>query len=60
MDIKAKMHSQGVYYCESVDLVAEQKQCLEVLYDFNQTRPSEGKKRQQIMKQLFAEVGKGC
>ena len=54
MDIKAKMHSQGVYYCESVDLVAEQKQCLEVLYDFNQTRPSEGKKRQQIMKQLFA------
>ena len=54
------MHSQGVYYYESVDLVAEQKKCLEVLYDFNHTRPSEGKKRQQIMKQLFAEVGEGC
>jgi len=54
------MHSQGVYYCDNVDLVAEQTQCLEVLYDFNHTRPSEGKKRQQIMKQLFAEVGEGC
>lgn len=60
MDIKAKMHSQDVYYCDDVDLVAEQTQCLEVLYDFNHTRPSEGKKRQQIMKQLFAEVGEGC
>ncbi|WP_416352500.1 maltose acetyltransferase domain-containing protein, partial [Vibrio coralliirubri] len=52
MDIKAKMHSQDVYYCDDVDLVAEQTQCLEVLYDFNHTRPSEGDKRQQIMKQL--------
>ncbi|MDH5916170.1 sugar O-acetyltransferase [Vibrio splendidus] len=60
MDIKAKMHSQDVYYCDDVDLVAEQTQCLEVLYDFNHTRPSEGNKRQQIMKQLFAEVGEGC
>ncbi|MEZ8820362.1 MULTISPECIES: sugar O-acetyltransferase [unclassified Vibrio] len=60
MDIKAKMHSQDVYYCDDVDLVAEQTQCLEVLYDFNHTRPSEGYKRQQIMKQLFAEVGEGC
>ncbi|MEZ8692691.1 sugar O-acetyltransferase [Vibrio splendidus] len=60
MDIKAKMHSQDVYYCDDVDLVAEQTQCLEVLYDFNHTRPSEGDKRQQIMKQLFAEVGEGC
>lgn len=54
------MHSQGVYYCDDVDLVAEQAQCLEVLYDFNHTRPSECKKRQQIMKQLFAEVSEGC
>lgn len=46
MDIKAKMHNQDVYYCDDVDLVAEQTQCLEVLYDFNHTRPSEGKKRQ--------------
>ncbi|MGR5557116.1 sugar O-acetyltransferase [Vibrio fortis] len=60
MDIKAKMHSQEVYYCDDVDLVAEQTQCLEVLYDFNHTRPSEGDKRQQIMKQLFAEVGTDC
>ncbi|MEZ8543822.1 sugar O-acetyltransferase [Vibrio splendidus] len=60
MDIKAKMHSQDVYYCDDVDLVAEQTQCLEVLYDFNHARPSEGDKRQQIMKQLFAEVGEGC
>lgn len=60
MTTKEKMHSQKVYFCDDENLVAEQTQCLEILYDFNHTRPSEGEKRGQILKQLLAEVGKNC
>lgn len=60
MDIKAQLHSQKVYFCDDEELVAQQTQCLEVLYDFNHTRPSEMAKRQEIMSKLFAEVGENC
>ncbi len=59
MALEDKLHSQKIYYYDS-ELEREQTQCLELLYDFNHTRPSEYDKRQQLMKQLFAEVGKGC
>lgn len=60
MTMKERMHNQKVYFCNDNELVIEQTQCLEVLYDFNHTRPSEGKKREAILKQLLAEVGKEC
>nr|WP_086940483.1 sugar O-acetyltransferase [Thaumasiovibrio occultus] len=60
MNTKERMHSQQVYYCSDESLINEQQQCLEVLYDFNHTRPSEGEKRQELMKTLFASVGKYC
>ena len=34
--------------------------CLEKLYDFNATRPSEAEKRQSLLKDMFAEIGDGC
>ncbi|RJX69514.1 sugar O-acetyltransferase [Vibrio sinensis] len=60
MNSKDMLHSQKVYFCDDENLVIEQTQCLEVLYDFNHTRPSEQKKRQEIMSKLFAEVGHDC
>ncbi|PST85456.1 sugar O-acetyltransferase [Photobacterium sp. NCIMB 13483] len=54
-----KLHSQQVYACDDA-LAERQLACLEVLYDFNHTRPSEIEKRTQLMQQLFAEVGEGC
>ncbi|GLS92123.1 galactoside O-acetyltransferase [Psychromonas marina] len=60
MDIKSKMHSQKVYCYDDENLVAEQTQCLENLYDFNHTRPREEGKRQELMGKIFAEVGENC
>ena len=60
MNAKDKMHTQQVFFCNDTYLIAEQTKCLEVLYDFNLTRPSESKKRQIIMSKLFAEVGENC
>lgn len=59
MDIKEKMHSQNVYFFED-SIQKEQTKCLETLYDFNHSRPSESKKRQALLLELFAEVGENC
>jgi galactoside O-acetyltransferase len=60
MDIKSKMHSQKIYNYDDEKLAAEQTQCLETLYDFNQTRPREEGKRRDLMIKIFAEVGENC
>ncbi len=61
MDIHEKMHN-GMLYNDQGDpaLMAEQRACLERLYDFNATRPSEQNKRQALLSEMFAEIGEGC
>ncbi len=58
-EIKQKVHS-GELYFESSEFLGEQRECLELLYDFNQTRPSEYSKRQALLKKMLAEMGEGC
>ena len=60
MTVKEKMKNGMLYCCGDEELMREQPQCLEKLYDFNQTRPSEADKRAALLKELFAEVGEGC
>lgn len=60
MTLKERMENQKLYYCSDEELMKEQLVCLEVLYDFNQTRPSEMEKRNEILKKLLAEVGEDC
>lgn len=60
MELHDRMKNGRLYYCTDAELMAQQAQCLEILYDFNQTRPSELDKRQEILKQLLAEVGENC
>ena len=59
-ETKRKMHAQEIYCASEQELVDEQTLCLEILYDFNQTRPSESKKREEILSRLFAEIGPDC
>lgn len=60
MTTKEKMQSQKLYFCDDSDLAAEQAQCLEKLYDFNQTRPLEVEKRSELLKDILAEIGTDC
>ncbi|MCL2019718.1 MAG: sugar O-acetyltransferase [Oscillospiraceae bacterium] len=59
-EIIARMHSQKLYFCNDEKLVSEQLERLELLYDFNQTRPSEQEKRRAMLREMFAELGEGC
>jgi len=55
-----KMHSGEIYDPGSEEIFKEQIKCLERLYDFNATRPTELEKREKMLKEMFAEVGKNC
>ena len=59
-EILERMHGQKLYFCNDETLMREQAACLEILYDFNQTRPGEGEKRAARLRQLLAAVGKNA
>ncbi len=60
MSNKEKMHSGELYLPGDSEIMTRQLQCLERLYDFNATRPSEQEKRTAMLKEMFAEIGEGC
>lgn len=54
------MHTGELYLPMDDAIMKEQMICLEKLYDYNATRPSEGEKRTQLLKEMFAEIGDDC
>lgn len=60
MEIKERMNNGKLYYCDNEALVNEQLKHLEMLYDFNETRPLEQDKRKELLKNMFAEIGENC
>lgn len=60
MDFEQKLHSQQIYDPTGADITAEQEKCMEMLYDYNATRPSEGEKRVRLLREMLAECGEGC
>lgn len=55
-----KIHSGDIYYPGGDEIMTKQLECLDKLYDFNATRPSELKKRDELLKEMFAEIGEDC
>lgn len=58
--MKEKMHRTELYLPNDEEIFGEQIKCLDRLYEFNMTRPTELDKRQKMMKEMFAEVGEDC
>ena len=48
------------YHYDDPELMGNQLAYMEKLYDFNNTRPLEQEKRQQLLKEMFAEIGDNC
>lgn len=60
MSMKEKLHSGELYLPGDEEIMREQILCLDKLYDFNNTRPTECKKREEMLKDMFAEIGENC
>ena len=54
-----KLHTGELYLPNDETIFEEQIKCLDKLYDFNATRPTELEKRTQMLKEMFAEIGEG-
>ena len=59
-EIKTRMKDGRLYFSDNEELVKEQLKYLELLYDFNQTRPLEIEKCIRLLKNMFAEIGENC
>lgn len=60
MSMKEKLHTRELYLPDDDEIMQEQLMCLDRLYDFNNTRPTELSKREEMLKEMFAEIGKDC
>ncbi len=60
MTEKEKMHSGDLYLPGDDEIMSEQIACLDKLYEFNLTRPTDLSKREEMLKSMFAEIGEGC
>ncbi len=58
--MKEKLHTGEIYYPSGDEIMTEQLACLDKLYDFNLTRPTELDKRAKMLKEMFAEIGDDC
>ena len=60
MGMKERMFTGELYYPNEESIFDEQLKKLDLLYEFNSMRPTEQKKRQELMKEMFAEIGENC
>jgi maltose O-acetyltransferase len=54
---KEKMLAGEMYNAFTPQLIAERAACRELLHDYNLTRPDEAKKRDEMIRTLFAQFG---
>lgn len=59
-EARRRMAEGRLYPPGDDSIMKEQTQCLERLYDFNATRPTEFAKRQKMLSEMFAEIGESC
>ena len=55
-----QLHTGELYLPMDPSILEEQLACLDRLYTFNQTRPTELERRQALLREMFAEVGEDC
>ena len=60
MNQRDLLHTGEIYYPNDPSIMEDQLKWLDRLYDFNQTRPTELRKREKLLKKMFAEIGEGC
>lgn len=57
MSVLNKLHDGSLYYAMDESVFKKQKSYLNMLYDYNQTRPFETEKRMNMLPKMLAEIG---
>ncbi len=59
MDSDSQLHDGSLYQAMDEGLLRAQKAHMELLYDFNSARPTETRKREELLCKMLAEIGEG-
>lgn len=60
MTLEERMLSGKLYDCADETLQARQRELNELVFDYNNTRPTDGPRRQALLRQIFEDMGEGC
>lgn len=60
MTERERMDAGLIYDPGDSAIMKEQSSYLDLLYEFNATRPSESEKRAALLKKMFGKIGEGC
>ena len=60
MTVREKMHNMELYLPNDKEIWDEQQRYLNLLYDYNHSRPTESDRREAMLRELFAEIGENC
>lgn len=60
LEIQNRMKSKQLYFCDDPLLISEQLKYLDKLFLFNHTLPSQQDRKQELLKEMFAEIGENC
>lgn len=59
-EILRRMYNKELYYCDDEDLVREQLGYLDKVFEYNNLKPSKIREKQQLLKEMFADIGEDC
>lgn len=59
-EARRRMEAGLLYDAGDAGILGEQYPCLDLLYEFNNTPPAQLARRQELLKQMLAEIGPGC
>lgn len=59
-ETKKLVRSGALYSCDNDELAKDQLKVLQMLAKYNRTKPLQQKKREKLLKKMFAEIGEGC
>ena len=60
MTLEERMLNGKLYDCADEKLQAQQRTLNELVFDYNNTRPSDGQRRQELLRQIFQDMGEDC
>ena len=60
MTLEERMLNGKLYDCADEKLQAQQRALNELVFDYNNTRPSDSQRRQELLRQIFQDMGEGC
>lgn len=60
MAMKDKMHTGELYLPGDPEILEDQFRRLDLLYAFNHTLPSNQRRKAELLREMFAEIGEGC